>query len=119
VLTAAGATAAPITMGAHTGTEPRSLTPGFLLDRGRYTTLEVPGATVETGAGGINNGGQIVGFTASDLAAATAQGFLLAKGVNGPFTSIRFPGAPSTVAFGLNDRGQITGAYNNPNAAQQ
>ena len=34
-----------------------------------------------------------------------------------PFTPINVPGAPSTFAFGLNDRGQITGTYNNPNAA--
>jgi hypothetical protein len=46
-----------------------------------------------------------------------ARGFLLARGVNGPFTPISVPGAPTTVASGLNDRGQITGAYNNPNAA--
>jgi hypothetical protein len=117
-LTAATAAAAPPTpMREQADTGPRSLTPGFLLDRGRYTTLEVPGATVETGAGGINNRGQIVGFTASDLATETARGFLLAKGARGPFTPISFPGAPSTVALGLNDRGQITGAYNNPNAA--
>jgi len=44
-----------------TDAKPRSLTPGFLLERGRYTTIEVPGATVETGAGGINNRGVIVG----------------------------------------------------------
>ena len=45
------------------------------------------------------------------------HGFLLAKGVNGRFTPIDFPGAPSTAAFGLNDRGQITGTYANPDAA--
>jgi hypothetical protein len=60
-LSAATATAAPTTMGNHADARPRSLTPGFLLDRGRYSALEVPGATVETAASVINNRGQIVG----------------------------------------------------------
>jgi hypothetical protein len=63
----------------------------------------------------LNNRGQIVDSMSTD--GATARGFLLARGVNGPFTPISVPGAPSTLAFGLNDRGQITGTYNNPNAA--
>jgi hypothetical protein len=45
------------------------------------------------------------------------HGFLLAKGPSGPFTPIDFPGAPNTVAFGINDRGQIVGTYENPDAA--
>jgi hypothetical protein len=50
---------------------------------------------------------------------ATARGFLLANGVRGSFTPISVLGAPSTLAFGLNDLGQITGTYNNPDAAPQ
>jgi hypothetical protein len=45
------------------------------------------------------------------------HGFLLVNGVNGRFTPIDFPGAPSTAVFGLNDRGQITGTYVNSAAA--
>ena len=45
------------------------------------------------------------------------HGFLLAKGVEGPFTPIDFPGAPGTGATGINDRGQIVGIYENPDAA--
>ena len=116
-LTTATAAAAPTTTGEQADARPRSLTPGFLLQRGRYTTIEVPGATVETAPTGINNRGQIVGFSVSNPAAATARGFLLARGVNGPFTPVRFPGAPSTLAIGLNDAGTITGTYNNPDAA--
>jgi probable HAF family extracellular repeat protein len=89
---------------------------GFVLERGRFTVFAAPGAGVTVPVD-INNRGRIVGFTAGGLAAGAAQGFLLAKGVNGPFTPIRFPGAPSTLALGLNDRGQITGVYNNPNPA--
>ena len=84
---------------------------------GAVTPPSPPPGAVLTLPFDINNRGQIVGATASDLATETARGFLLAKGARGPFTPISVPGAPSTVALGLNDRGQITGAYNNPNAA--
>jgi hypothetical protein len=112
-LSAATATAAPTTMGEHADVRPRSLTPGFLLDRGRYTTLEVPGATVETAPLGINNRGQIVGGARGG--GVPDRGFL--RDARGRYRTFRFPGARSTLAQKLNDRGQITGAYNNPNAA--
>jgi probable HAF family extracellular repeat protein len=85
-----------------------------VLERGRYTTLAAPGA-VTTVPGDVNNRGQVVGFASTD--GTTARGFLLARGVNGPLTPVSFPGAPSTLAFGLNDVGTITGTYNNPDAA--
>jgi uncharacterized membrane protein len=66
---------------------------------------------------GINNRGQIVGTTVSDPAGTTGHGFLLANGVKGPFTSIDFPGAPTTLAFGINNLGQIVGVYENTAAA--
>jgi hypothetical protein len=90
----------------------------YLFDRGKITRIDVPGAMVTT-ALGINNRGQIVGHLRTDTTLITdtaARGFLLAKGVNGPFTPIRFPGAPRSVAYDLNDRGQIVGLYENPNA---
>jgi hypothetical protein len=94
--------------------EPDETFRGFVLDRGRFTSFAAAPGAVITVPGDINNRGQIVGFTFTD--GATLRGFLLARGVNGPFTPISFPGAPSTLAFGLNDRGQITGSYNNPDA---
>jgi hypothetical protein len=45
------------------------------------------------------------------------HGFLLAKGIEGDFTPIDCPGAPSTTGFGLNDRARITGTYVNPEVA--
>ena len=87
---------------------------GFVWDRGRLRSFDGPAGTLLL-PGDLNNRGQIVGATI-DPATETAHGFLLANGANGPFTPIRFPDAPSTLAFGLNDRGQITGTYNNPNA---
>jgi hypothetical protein len=39
----------------------RSPIPGFLLDRGRYTTIEIRGTRVETAPLGINDRGQMAG----------------------------------------------------------
>ena len=67
----------------------------------------------------INVRGQIVGFSATptaDDSLAGARGFVLRDGVEGPFTEVRFPGAPRTVATGIDDRGRIVGAYEPPNA---
>jgi probable HAF family extracellular repeat protein len=108
-LTAATAAAAPSTMGNQADTRPRSLTPGFLLDRGRYLTLEVPGATVETAAVGINNRGQIVGGARGG--GVPDRGFL--RDAGGRYITFRFPGARSSLAQKLNDRGQVTGLYSN------
>jgi probable HAF family extracellular repeat protein len=91
---------------------------GYLRDRGRLVTIDAPYVPY-TLPYGINNRGQIVGHLRTDTTLITdtaARGFLLAKGVNGPFTPIRFPGAPRSVAYDLNDRGQIVGLYENPNA---
>jgi probable HAF family extracellular repeat protein len=108
-LTMATAAAAPTTMGEQADAGPRSLTPGFLLDRGRYITLEVPGATVETGAVGINNRGEIVGGARGG--GRPDHGFL--RDPRGHSTTFRFPGSRSTAAQKVNDRGQVTGLYSN------
>ena len=110
VFTVATVAAAPPTpMGVQAAARPRSLTPGFLLDRGRYITIEVPGATVETGAGGINNRGQIVGSARGG--GSPDRGFL--RDPRGRYSTFRFRGARSTLAQKINDRGQITGYYSN------
>jgi probable HAF family extracellular repeat protein len=91
---------------------------GYLLDRGKVTRIDAPDAPV-TLPYDINNRGQIVGSTLAPTQEdplAGARGFLLAKGATGPFTPVGFPGAPRSVANGLNDRGQIVGRYENPNA---
>jgi YD repeat-containing protein len=94
---------------------------GFRRDaRGRFTTIDVPGAAA-TQLTKINDRGQIVGYTAAPTATdpflAGARGFLLARGARGPFTPIDVPGAPRTIVYGLNDAGAIVGQYENTNAA--
>src|SRR5690348_16279170 len=66
----------------------------------KYTTLQVPGSNT-TIAYGINNRGDIVGFT--DVGTA---GFLYA---DGSFQTIACPGVPFTVASAINDSGVIAG----------
>jgi uncharacterized membrane protein len=91
---------------------------GFLLANGRSTTIDPFGEPI-TLAFGLNNRGQVVGFTSTDPAVAGFRGFLLAKGAGGPATEIRVPGATSSAVSAINDRGQLVGAYGNPNANAQ
>jgi hypothetical protein len=77
---------------------------GFLLDKGNYTTLDVPGSSW-TWASGINASGQIVGCYGDGN---TSHGFLLD---NGSYTTLDVPGSQSTSAYGINDLGQIVGSY--------
>jgi uncharacterized membrane protein len=71
-----------------------------------YATIDFPGAPRPGTFGlGINNAGQIVGAYGPGPA---QQGFLLSGGA---FSTIDFPGAPTTFASGINDAGQIVGSY--------
>lgn len=91
-------------------------TPGFLLDRGRLTTFDVPGATVGTSPGGVDNRGRIAGKyndgTTATGPGASEHGFLRDR--RGRFTTIDVPGSMYAFASGINDRGQIAGAYRTP-----
>jgi hypothetical protein len=79
---------------------------GFLLDNGRYTTLQVPGAT-ETVAYGINDStGQIVGYYSDP--AGNFHGFLFDQG---SYSTLDVPGSKWTYANGINASGQIVGSY--------
>jgi probable HAF family extracellular repeat protein len=84
------------------------LGPGFVLSGGNYTTLNAPGAAF-TVANGINVDGQIVIYS------QPGGSFLLS---DGKYTSLRAPGTQSitdTVAYGINDAGQIVGEFFVPN----
>jgi probable HAF family extracellular repeat protein/YD repeat-containing protein len=84
---------------------PRTPVPGFLLERGRYTRFDAPGAVQQTNALGINNRGVIVGKYTD--AAGVQHGFR--RDTHGRFTTIDVPGAAATHLNKLNDRGQIVG----------
>jgi probable HAF family extracellular repeat protein len=83
---------------------------GFVLDRGRYTTIDVPGAS-RTIALRINARGQTIGFYLD--AAGTTRVYL--RAANGSLTTPAFPGAVATVPFGINNRGHVVGFYMDAN----
>ena len=78
--------------------------------QGTYTTLSVPGASM-TGASGINDAGQVVGFYGTgDFATSdwAAHGFLYSNGV---YSTWDFPGATGTYITGVNNSGDMIGSY--------
>ena len=77
---------------------------GFLLDKGTFETVDVPGAYF-TNPWGINSAGQIVGLYNDGT---FGHGFLLDKGT---FTTIDVPGARYTQLLGISPHGQIFGDY--------
>src|SRR5262249_9519482 len=84
----------------------------FVLDQGRYTTLDVPGSTY-TAANGINASGQISGVYGIVgnyllLGPGNRHSFVLD---HGSYTPLDVPGSYDTSARGINDEGQIVGTY--------
>jgi hypothetical protein len=85
--------------------------------RGQVTTIDSPDLPY-TLPFDINDYGRIVGFTASSLPApqaAEVHGFRVDTRRGFGFRQIDVPGAPRTVAFGIDDRGRVAGFYQNPN----
>jgi len=91
------------------------------LDRDNFSTIDFPGSLC-TGATGINDQGQIVGYYVDN--GGQFHGFFLEIPIprdkekdeevdldRDSFSTIDFPGALSTGAIGINDRGQIVGSY--------
>jgi hypothetical protein len=111
-LTTATARAAPTTMGVQADATPRSPTPGFVLERGRYTTIEAPDPNVWLFPFDINNRGQLTGEyvrVGPDGVPDSESGFL--RDPRGRVTVLDVPGAKGTEAVKLNDRGQVVGEY--------
>src|SRR5689334_21805200 len=76
-----------------------TVTKGFISVNDRFSTIDVPGATA-TLPHGINNAGQIVGYSYDGKA---QRGFL---DNGGTFTTIDVPGADSTFPTDINSTGQ-------------
>jgi len=78
---------------------------GFLLSRGTFSTIDVPGIVgTEENAAGINNRGEIAG----EYNDGQYHGYLVS---DGNFTLINVPGASDTFARGINAAGQVVGQY--------
>jgi hypothetical protein len=89
---------------------------GFILDGGKYTFVNVPGAA-GTALTGINPSGEISGFACSDPAcgntglANMSHSFVESK--KGVFTIFDPPGATSSSASTVNPAGAVVGSYTN------
>jgi uncharacterized membrane protein len=86
-----------------------AVTRGFLLSKGTFTSIDVPGALAgSSSAVGINSEGDIVG--AYSDSGGNAHGFLRSKG---RFTTIYVPGAIGSFGnpSGINPEGDIVGFY--------
>lgn len=71
--------------------------------------IEVPDS-VSTGVFNLNNQGQLTGRATSDAVpcSASSESFVWTKG---QFYHFSFPGAFSTTADGINEKGEVTGSY--------
>jgi probable HAF family extracellular repeat protein len=80
---------------------------GFLYQDGAFCRIDHPDPDV-TGINliGINNLGQIVGMVTTSTG---TFGCMYDRGTFSPL--LRYPGAASTIANGINDRGQIVGVF--------
>jgi probable HAF family extracellular repeat protein len=93
-------------------TGPRTQFPGFVLDRGRYRTIEATEAGVWQFPFDINDRGQISGEyvrVGSDGIPDSESGFL--RDARGRTSVLDVPGAKGTEATKLNNRGQIAGTF--------
>jgi probable HAF family extracellular repeat protein len=107
VLAALTAPAAAMPLMEATATRPRTPVPAFVLDKGRYTGFDAPGAVMQTGAAAINNFGKIAGnYVDADGA---YHGFLRDR--RGRFTTVDMPGALATQPSDINDLDQVVGTY--------
>jgi uncharacterized membrane protein len=80
---------------------------GYLWGKGRFSTLDVPGAA-DTTVTDRNDRGQMIGVCSNDRdARSPSHGFVLERG---RYTSFDAPGAVLwTLPFGINNRSQVVG----------
>ena len=83
----------------------------FRFCNGIYSTFDGPNA-MNTGANGINDLGQVVGWY--EGADQFSHGFLRTAA---EFTTLDYPGAQNTLAYGINSSGQIVGVFWNAGSA--
>jgi uncharacterized membrane protein len=81
-------------------------THGYLLRKGRFSTIDFPNASGFTAARSINARGDVAGFFFD--ANGNQHGYVLR---DGQFTQIDYPGASNTIVRGINNAGDITGQH--------
>jgi hypothetical protein len=84
---------------------------GFILNRGRYVTFDIPGA-LATVLSGANSSGEMTGFTCTSDPTCEAppyESFTISS--RGVVTRFNPFGAPSSFASGLNPQGIVVGTY--------
>ena len=82
---------------------------GFELSGGNFTTVQPPGRYADAYLNGINNLGDFTGGL-NHTPTSPGQSFHLNLSY-GVYTSVAFPGAAWTLAWGLNDNNLIVGYY--------
>jgi YVTN family beta-propeller protein/probable HAF family extracellular repeat protein len=83
-----------------------SVVHGFSFKAGVFTTIDFPGSNPNNYPNQVNNFGVIAGGYID--ASSVYHGFVYDAGT---FTSINFPGATNTTVTGINDGGELAGAY--------
>ena len=95
---------------------------GFIYDGRSTTLLEVPGSN-HTEARGINDAGDVVGFFNEQRRdPATGENLLFAHGflwTGDRYVTLDVGDSIDTQSYGLNDRGQIVGAFVNAEGGSQ
>ena len=81
---------------------------GFTLEHGVYTAVNFPDTAFQTNLVGINDCGAMIGNIFYNAGFTVLEAFILE---NGKFTILNYPGSESTVAGGINGRGEIAGTY--------
>ncbi len=79
---------------------------GFSFKAGVFTTIDFPGSNPSNYLNQVNNFGVIAGGYID--ANSAYHGFVYNAGT---FTAINFPGAANTTVTGINDSGELAGAY--------
>jgi hypothetical protein len=95
-----------VAVGFYTDAKGNSHGYAYSITRHWFHTVRMGGTTSLT-ATGINNEGDIAGFSTN--LAGVVKAFLLYP--NGRVTTLAFPGAASTQAFGVNDSREVVGTY--------
>jgi hypothetical protein len=88
----------------------------FVSIAGTITPIEIPGVSIVSPSA-INNFGQIVGYYIDPVNPALTHGFF--RDADGTLIyPLDYPGSRTSALFGLNDKGQITGAWDDFNFTQ-